>query len=139
MTMDILTKDALGSIYLNGEMYAEKVYEPENNDSQPNMLRRAAGGYKYVTTYKTKQSVYRTTGATAAALAGLVGGPVGYFLAAAGIIENFRNYGIKEVYIKITQYYNKYTHMVRNKMSFYKKSNYTGLIRTYTRTYRLFS
>ncbi|MBC1475415.1 hypothetical protein HB852_12405 [Listeria grandensis] len=97
-TIDWLTKSENGNIYLNGELYAEKVYEPALAENK-NLLR-ASNGYQYVTTFKTKQSVYRNTAALAATLAGFMGGPVGYFMGAAGVIEGLRNYGAKEVYIR---------------------------------------
>ncbi|WP_239254642.1 hypothetical protein [Listeria ilorinensis] len=101
------------------------------------MLKAGSNTFKYVTTFKTKASIYRNTASNAATIAGLVGGPVGAFTTIVGIISGFRSYGLKEVYIKIDQYYNSYTHYVKNYFYFYKKSNYTSLIKSTTESFNI--
>ncbi|MBC1629076.1 hypothetical protein HB952_14695, partial [Listeria welshimeri] len=94
----MIKKDNL--IYLNGEVIGEEVKE----ESRP-LLKASA--YKYVTTYKTKMSLQKTSASLGVSLAGLLGGPVGAFSSIAGILLTLKSYAPKkEVYIKIKQYYN---------------------------------
>lgn len=124
----MIKKDNL--IYLNGEVIGEEVKE----ESRP-LLKASA--YKYVTTYKTKMSLQKTSASLGVSLAGLLGGPVGAFSSIAGILLTLKSYAPKkEVYIKIKQYYNSYSREIKNDYSIYKNSNYTGLIKTYTHKFR---
>ncbi|EBF5152415.1 MULTISPECIES: hypothetical protein [Listeria] len=123
----MIKKDNL--IYLNGEVIGEEVKE----ESSP--LLRAT--YKYVTTFKTKMSLKKTSASIAVSLAGLLGGPVGVFSTIAGILLTLKSYApSKEVYIKIKQYYNSYAREIKNDYSMYKNSNYTGLLKSFTHKYR---
>ncbi|CAB3439621.1 TPA: hypothetical protein ACGYI6_002986 [Listeria monocytogenes] len=127
-TDTMVKKDNL--IYLNGEIIGEEIKE----EAKP-LLK--ASGFKYVTTFKTKMSLKKTSASIALSLAGLLGGPVGTFTSIAGMLLSLKSYAPqKEVYIKIKQYYNSYSREIKNDYSIYKKSNYTGLIKTYTHKYR---
>lgn len=131
-----VTEDDTGNILVNGDIFLEK------EQSQPNLLKASSNSnsFKYVTTFKTKKSAYAKSGGLGIAAAGLLGGPAGAIATIAGIIASLGSFAKNnEVYIKIEQYYNSYTHMVRNKYYFYKKSNYTGLLKSYTTEKRLFS
>ncbi|MBC1358747.1 hypothetical protein [Listeria booriae] len=129
-----VTQDAAGSILVNGNMFLEK------EESQPKLLKATSNSYKYVTTFKTKKSAYTKSGGLGIAAAGLLGGPAGTIATIAGIITSLGSFAkSNEIYIKIVQYYNSYTHMVRNTYYFYKNSNYTGLLKSYTAEQRLFS
>ncbi|EIX9794731.1 hypothetical protein MLE31_001318 [Listeria monocytogenes] len=124
----MIKKDNL--IYLNGEVIGEEVKEESRQ-----LLKASA--YKYVTTFKTKMSLKKTSASIAVSLAGLLGGPVGVFSTVAGMLLTLKSYApSKEVYIKIKQYYNSYSREIKNDYSIYKKSNYTGLLKTFTHKYR---
>ncbi|WP_271002062.1 hypothetical protein [Listeria seeligeri] len=128
-TVDTMVKKN-NLIYLNGEIIGEEIKE----ETRP-LLK--ATSYKYVKTFKTKMSLQKTSASLALSLAGFLGGPVGAFTSIAGTLLTLKSYAPKkEVYIKIKQYYNSYLREIKNDYSIYKKSNYTGLIKTYTHKYR---
>ncbi len=131
-TIDRLIKKD-GKIYLNNEVIGEIVIEKEE-EKRP-LLK--ATSYKYVTTFKTKMSIQKTSASIGIGLAGLVGGPIGAFSTVAGIVSGLKSLTTqKEVYIKIKQYYNAGLREIKNDYFFYKKSNYTSLIKTYSHKYR---
>lgn len=125
-----------GNVELNGEVVLEKEVTPVGNSNVEGEVSIAA--YQYVTTFKTKQSFYNTSRSIAIALIGLVPG-LGTIATVAGIVDAARGFASNEVYITITQYYDSYTHMVKNVVRFYKYSNYTGLFKTSTLEHRLYS
>lgn len=113
----------------------------ETKQSKSNLRKITSNSnrFKYVTTFRTKKSAYRKSGSLGVAAASFLGGPAGTIATIAGVIASLGSFAkSNEVYIKIIQYYNPYTHIVRNKYYFYKKSNYTGFLKSSTSEQRLF-
>ncbi|WP_411349545.1 hypothetical protein [Paenibacillus sp. WLX2291] len=110
-----------------------------NSNSTSLQQLASTGGYKYVTTFRTKKSAYKIAGSTGLSAAGLVGGPAGAIATIAGTLLTLSSYTDKEVYIEIVQYYNQGTQTIKNTYRYYKNPDYTGLISTSTTESRIFS
>lgn len=139
--------DKNGNIVFNGEIIIEKVVEKniDNNFSRPMPRANITGGggsssnkgYKYITTYKTRKSLYENSANIAIGLIGLIPG-LGTVSTIVGFINGAKSYVSNEVYIKVVQYGNTYTRMLKNEIYLYKNSNYTGLIKKHTTYSRMF-
>lgn len=139
--------DKNGNILFNGEIIIEKVVEKNIDDNLSRPMTRANitggggssnnKGYKYITTFKTRKSLYENSANIAIGLIGLIPG-IGTVATIAGIITGVKSYVSKEVYIKVVQYGNTYARMLKNEIYFYKNSNYTGLIKKHTTYSRMF-
>ncbi|PKQ92826.1 hypothetical protein CXK86_01520 [Paenibacillus sp. BGI2013] len=135
-----LFKDDNGNVYLDGELFLEFTTNSEQlklDASTLNARLSAAENWTLFTTARYKQSLIDNVNKAAIAIASLY--PyIGLVTGIAAVIQSVYNINKplqSEIYLEIKQYHNNMEktpsfYQIKTETSFYKNSNYTGLIGT---------
>lgn len=112
-----------GSALCNGQLIIQAI--PANLSTS---LLAVPSGYKPLVTHRTHVSAYQNAYETILALIGII--PV-----AGNIVQAlealFHDHSLDNAYIEIKQYYHPNTYYIYTVVSYYRYSNYTGLLARY--------
>lgn len=137
----VYSKDAKGSVYLDGKLIVEATTTPTSSVKVPlaksavlsptyyNSDHFSHNGrtYYYVTTYKYSTSTQRSISSIELDILSFLpyaGGIIGLYT----LIQDVKNTGAKNLYVKEKEYCTSDYEFYAFKYYFYKYSNYTGLV-----------
>lgn len=124
-------RDPQGNIYLDGIKVIE-VVQPNFNRANKDNVSAASGQWTHFNTYRTTQSLQLSVHSLSLAIVGLIPGigQLSWFFGVPSVISGIQALARSqnEIYIEIKQYHSSDYRQIKDEISLFKNSNYTGLI-----------